>query len=220
MASFQMDALKFRANHTVGHINSHSTLLRTVMNGATVDMGSACANTDLSFGYIRAGMDNFVIGEIVYNPTTFGGVSLGSGSLVSDSDRGVVVKVPTATATKNELVLVATPEERLEGEPLSNFYNAHGEKATCYYLTAGLNFETSKFANISGQTAPKVGQYAYWDVTNKTFQISASYPTYEEGTGDNKVTKNYPVVFRVVGFEDDTYYSIDEKELVQLEVLA
>lgn len=194
MASLQLDALRAVGSHEVGHINSASAYIRTLINGAIVKSGLS----DVPAGQLQKGIDNFVLGQVYYDK-----------ALVANDERGAVVKVvDDSTATKNNLFLIATPEQRLEGEPLSNFYNADGERATCVYLTAGLNFETSAFTKIDGTKDPEVGQYAYFDGATQKFVISDAEPV------------GKPVVFLVVGFEADTYYSIDDRELVQLEVLA
>lgn len=166
MASFKKDLLGKTGGHVVGQIESWT--MDTVINGAVA----------------KADIDNFTLGELVYeNGEAF-------------------VKQATATVKAEDAVLICTPEERLEGEPLENFYNATGERVTCAILKQNFQFSTSAVAD----DITAVGQVAVWDATAKKFKKAGAEAT------DSKM-------FRVVEIEDDAMYSIDGKKLVSLNVI-
>lgn len=154
----------------------NSWVVDTVINGAIVTEAN--------------GIDNFTLGEIHY-PT---------------GAEEAHVKQATANAKGYDMVLIATPEVRLEGEPLCNFYNGKDERATCVILKQNLTFQTSAFTAVG---AAKVGDKAVWDATTKTFKKAES----ADLTSPEKV-------FLVTEIETDGFYSIDDKTLVQLKVLV
>lgn len=200
MASLQQEILKVKGNHTVGHIASTSQKLRTVMNGGIVKVTAPTVNVE-GLGKFRNGIDNYTVAQIKRDP-----------AIAGDADMGVVVEKTSEAvgdATSYNLVLVATPEERLEGEPLSNFFNAHGDRATLYPLNQYIAFSTSKYTVDSGD--PKIGDFAYWDTATDTLKIVAN-------NSDPQFT-SAPVKFQVIDFEDDTYYTIDDSKLVTVETL-
>lgn len=108
-------------------------------------------------------------------------------------------------------MLIATPEERhYEFEEMCDFYNAKDERARLIFLTEGKRFQTSAFSLNSGVTTLKNGLKAHFDVTTKKFLV-------HDGThADFAGSANQ---FMVVGQEGDEEYTIDDKELVQLEVI-
>ena len=132
------------------------------------------------------GIDNFTLGELHYT----GGVQS--------------VKQATADAEAEDMVLIATPEERLEGEPLENFYNAKGEMAKCVILSQNLEFQTSAVATVD---SVNIGDKMIWDATAKKFKK------------DDGAVATAKKVFRVVEIEKDEFYSIDGKTLVALRVI-
>lgn len=132
------------------------------------------------------GIDNFTLGELHYT----GGVQS--------------VKQATAGAEAEDMVLIATPEERLEGEPLENFYNAKDEMAKCVILSQNLEFQTSAVETVE---SVNIGDKMIWDATAKKFKK------------DDDSVATAKKVFRVVEIEKDEFYSIDGKTLVALRVI-
>lgn len=108
-------------------------------------------------------------------------------------------------------MLIATPEERhYEFEEMCDFYNAKDERVRLIFLTEGKRFQTSAFAFHTGTSALKNGLKAHFDVTTKKFLVHDGTHTDFAGSANQ---------FMVVGQESDEEYTIDDKELVQLEVI-
>lgn len=101
--------------------------------------------------------------------------------------------------------LIATPEERLMGEALVDFYNEVGERARIVVLEDGYTrFDTSAYDGT-----PKNGSLAYWDVASKKFKIIASSDATFEAAANQ---------FLVVSNEEDLDYSLG-KATVRLETI-
>lgn len=132
------------------------------------------------------GLDNYTLGQLFYE------------------NGEAKVKKPATGVTGAELFLLVTPEERLEGEMLGDFYNGNGDRATLAYLPLGFTFETS---SMSG-TTPAIGDKVVWDITNAKFKKAES----GDLTGAVKV-------FQITGIETETMYTIDDKDLYQLTVI-
>ncbi len=132
------------------------------------------------------GLDNFTLGQLFFE------------------DGIAKVKKPVTGVTGEELFLLVTPEERLDGELLGDFYNGNGERATMAYLLMGFTFETSK---IDASTVV-VGDKVVWDLTTSAFKKAES--------GDLTSALK---VFQVTSEETEDMYSIDGKDLVQLTVI-
>lgn len=141
----------------------------TVINGAIVKTSEGL------------GLDNFTLGELFFE----GGEAH--------------VKKATATTKAEDTVLLATPEVRLADEPLCNFYNGEGERATCVIPKFNLQFSTSKV-----KAGAVVGDKVTWDGTE--FVKAVAEITAEK-------------VFRVVEIEDEAMYSIDGATLFSLNVI-
>lgn len=171
MASFGKDQLTKRGTHTVGTWESWTQ--DTVINGAVCDED----------------VDNYVLGE------TFFKVNVATG------EKELHVKYATAEATAENTVLLTTPEVRLADEPLCNFYNAKGEKATCTILTINKQFATSA---VEGEA--EIGDTLAWDATKKKF-VKA------DGEGTAKKS------FVVVEVEAGEAYTIDGATLYSLRVV-
>ena len=108
--------------------------------------------------------------------------------------------------------LIATPENRMMGEELVDFYNAVGEYARIVFLDEGLRFETSAFTLNAGVSEIKNGYVAHFDPASKTFIISdPASPHADYANAANK--------FLVVSSEEDLEYT-NGKPLVRLEVMA
>lgn len=146
-------------------------------------------------------METFINGAVVKEATGIDNYTLGQ---IFYEDGEAKVKVPVTGATADELFVLVTPEERLEGELLGDFYNGNGERATLAYLNVGFTFETS---SMSGLT-PAVGDKVVWDITNKIFKKA-------EALDLTDAVK----IFRITGIEDETMYTIDDKDLYQLTVI-
>lgn len=102
--------------------------------------------------------------------------------------------------------LIATPEERLMGEALVDFYNEVGERARIVVLEDGYTrFDTSAYSGT-----PKNGSFAYWDVATKKFAIVADGEDLTYAAAGNQ--------FLVVSNEDDLDYSLG-KATVRLETI-
>lgn len=135
------------------------------------------------------GIDNFRLVELYYN-----------------AEGEACVKYATAAAVASNLFVTVTPEERLEGEQLSAFYNGKGDRATLAYLPVGFTFETSA---ITASTVA-VGDYVIQDGITGKFK--------KDATGLTGVA-TAEKAFQVSGIELDAMYSIDSQELVQLTVI-
>ena len=108
--------------------------------------------------------------------------------------------------------LIATPENRMMGEELVDFYNAVGEYARIVFLDEGLRFETSAFTLNTDVTEIKNGYVAHFDPATKTFIISnPASPHADYANAKDK--------FLVVNSEEDLEYT-NGKPLVRLEVMA
>lgn len=107
-----------------------------------------------------------------------------------------VRKAKYATAEATEIYLVAAVEVAYDDEAFTQFYIGKDEGARTAQFDKGVRFETSNFAQISG-TAPAKGQYASWDATAKTYQLSASAPSTPVG---NKVFEVVDIVAGAYGF--------------------
>ncbi|MFI2856804.1 hypothetical protein ACH6EH_06660 [Paenibacillus sp. JSM ZJ436] len=106
--------------------------------------------------------------------------------------------------------LIATPEKRMLGEELVDFYNAAGERARIVFLDEGVRFDTSAFRLNTGVTSIKNGQVAHFDPATKKFVIQESAsPVAAYATASKK--------FVVVSNESDVVYT-SGKALVRLEV--
>lgn len=106
--------------------------------------------------------------------------------------------------------LIATPENRMLGEELVDFYNAAGERARIVFLDEGVRFDTSAFKLHTGVTEIKNGQVAHFDPASKQYLIQeAASPATAYATANKQ--------FLVVSDEDDLEYTAGKK-LVRLEV--
>ncbi|MNK45792.1 hypothetical protein D3C87_645630 [compost metagenome] len=106
--------------------------------------------------------------------------------------------------------LVASPEDRMLGEELVDFYNAVGDRARIVYLDEGVRFDTSAFVKNTGVTDIKNGQVAHFDPAQKKYLIQDSAsPVAAYATAAKK--------FVVVSNEADLDYTCG-KALVRLEV--
>lgn len=110
----------------------------------------------------------------------------------------------------NKSFLIATPEDRMLGEELVDFYNAVGDRARIVFLDEGVRFDTSAFVFNTGVTEVKNGQVAHFDPAQKKYLIQdATSPATAYATANKK--------FLVVSNEDDLEYTAG-KTLVRLEV--
>jgi hypothetical protein len=97
--------------------------------------------------------------------------------------------------------LVAAPERRyFDGEPMTNFFNAIGDRARLVILQEGKSFDTSAFSLNTGVTAITYGHVAHFDPTTKKFIISD--PTSAHADYANAVDK-----FTVISDESDLEYN-------------
>ncbi len=148
-------------------------------------------------------METFINGAIV---DTVGGVDNFRLVEIFYKEGEAHVKYATAAAVASNLFVTVTPEERLEGEPLSAFFNGKDERATLAYLPVGFTFETSAIT----ATGLIVGDYVVQDGITGKFK--------KEATGLTGV-KAAEKAFQVTDIELDPMYSIDSQELVQLTVI-
>lgn len=112
-------------------------------------------------------------------------------------------KYPVAGASAMDLFVTVTPEERLEGELLCNFYNGKGERATLAYLPLGFTFETNAInaeGLVEGDKVVSAGEGKFKKAEEGDLTAAAK-------------------VFQVSAIELDPMYSIDSQELVQLTVI-
>lgn len=100
----------------------------------------------------------------------------------------------------NKGYLIASPEFRALGEPMTQFYNAIDDMARIVVLEEGYTrFDTSAFSFNTGVTALANGQVAHFDVTTKKFIVSASGTPHADYAGSK-------AKFVVVGNESDGAY--------------
>lgn len=111
---------------------------------------------------------------------------------------------------KNKSYLIASPEDRMLGEELVDFFNDVGERARIVFLDEGVRFDTSAFVKNAGVTDIKNGQVAHFDPTKKKFVIQdVASPATDYANANKK--------FLVVSDEEDLEYTCG-KPLVRLEV--
>lgn len=143
---------------------------------------------------ITANIDNFTIGELGFDGAT----------------GARTVKQLSANATVG--VLVAAPERRyIDGEQLSDFYNAIGDLARVVYLKKGLHFETSAYSKNAGVTTLSNGMGAHFDVATKKFIVAASGTPHT----DYALAGTKYVLIET----EDELTSIDGQKVIRLEVL-
>lgn len=120
------------------------------------------------------------------------------------------IKYASANTPADKLFLTITPETVLDGEYVSDFYNAKGELATVAELPVGFTFQTSAVeeATGAGKVDLKVGALVI-PAANGTF-ITPN--TASPATNANKV-------FEVIDIEEDERYSIDGATLYELRVV-
>lgn len=147
----------------------------------------------LNFGALVAStpIDNFTLVELDFN---------------ADGER--ICK--QLSDVKNKSYLIATPEDRMLGEELVDFFNDVGDRARIVFLDEGVRFDTSAFEKNTGVNEIKNGQVAHFDPAKKKYLIQdASSPTADYASANKK--------FLVVNNEDDLEYTCG-KPLVRLEV--
>lgn len=136
-------------------------------------------------------IDNFTLVELGYN---------------SDGER----ICNQLADVKNKSYLIASPEDRMLGEELVDFFNDIGERARIVFLDEGVRFDTSAFVKNTGVAEIKNGQVAHFDPATKKFLIQdAMSPTADYSNANKK--------FEVVLSEKDLDYTCG-KPLVRLEV--
>lgn len=137
-------------------------------------------------------MDNFLMGEVGFD---------------TDGERTVSI----LTDSTKPGYIIASPEARYMGEELVDFYNAEGERVRLVVPEAQYTrFQTSAFKKADGVTEIKAGQVAYFNTTDKKYEI------FEAGTEDAGFT-GAATKFTVVESESDMEYLVG-KEMVKLEV--
>jgi hypothetical protein len=142
-----------------------------------------------------AAIDNFTLVELGFN---------------ADGERTCT----QLSAVTKKGYLIAAPERRyVDGEQLSDFYNAVDDRARIVILDEAIRFETSAFSLNAGVTEVVVGYVAHFDPATKKYIISN--PASAHASYATAVDKFY-----VVASENDVDYLIDGKPLVRLEKQA
>lgn len=168
--------------------------LQQVGTHATGNLNSLKVKTVANGAIVEgAAIDNFTLGELGFN---------------AEGER----TVKQLAAKGNKAVLVASPETRLLGEAMADFYNAVGERVRCVILEAGYTrFESSAFTLNTGVTEVANGQVAHFDVATKKFIISAAGTAHADYATSS-------AQFLVVNSEDDMEYTFGQP-MVRFEVI-
>lgn len=127
-------------------------------------------------------------------PRIFASEDLENYSAVELYTENGVRKAKYATANAEEIFLAAAVEYYYDDEGVQHFYIGKDEGMRTVIFDKKLHFETSNYTPVSN-TKPEIGQYASWDATNKTYQLSTSKPSNPVGG----------VVFEVVDVVSGVY---------------